>query len=251
MMIDGQISNRVRQTLLWSYKKAQFWLGSSVRTNRIGGTSASFETKEYREFVRAEMFVKEDEMINRLIEAACPDDVFWDVGANIGTHTCFIGPGVGKTVAFEARPETAKRLRRNIELNDINADIHNIALDNCSGTVELGVPSDVDSDVGVGSFSLVRSESSTFEIAAVTADELVESGEVARPTLVKLDVEGSEKRVLEGMEKTLSECRILLCEVHPEHVEESEIREILSEYGFSSVDRLGKRGNQVHLWATI
>jgi Methyltransferase FkbM domain len=49
----------------------------------------------------------------------------------------------------------------------------------------------------------------------VAIDELVASGELPAPTAIKLDVEGAELRVLEGMRETLARHRpTLICETH-------------------------------------
>ena len=49
-------------------------------------------------------------------------------------------------------------------------------------------------------------------------DELVSSGELPPPTVVKIDVEGAELAVLEGMRETIGAHRpAIICELHDTH----------------------------------
>jgi hypothetical protein len=54
----------------------------------------------------------------------------------------------------------------------------------------------------------------------MTIDELVASGELPPPTLVKIDVEGAEVAVLEGMRATIERHRpAIICELHETNAE--------------------------------
>src|SRR6185503_12400127 len=55
----------------------------------------------------------------------------------------------------------------------------------------------------------------TVDIEVVAIDDLVASGRVRPPDLVKIDVEGAEIDVLEGMCKTIEQNRpAIVCELH-------------------------------------
>ena len=55
----------------------------------------------------------------------------------------------------------------------------------------------------------------SIEVAVSSIDELLAAGEVPVPDVVKIDVEGAELEVIEGMRRTLDEHHpVLLCEVH-------------------------------------
>jgi hypothetical protein len=55
----------------------------------------------------------------------------------------------------------------------------------------------------------------TLEVPMVAIDDLVESGSIRPPSLVKIDVEGAELEVIEGMRRTLLKHRpVVLCEMH-------------------------------------
>ena len=59
------------------------------------------------------------------------DDLFLDIGANVGTYTV-LASGVckAKTWAFEPDPETVLSLKRNIEINNLQelVTVHELAL---------------------------------------------------------------------------------------------------------------------------
>src|SRR5262245_19141465 len=69
-----------------------------------------------------------------------PDDLFLDVGANIGSYT-LLASGVCKarTICFEPDPETITLLRRNIDLNGLHGRVvlESAAVGGEEGEVEL------------------------------------------------------------------------------------------------------------------
>ena len=71
-----------------------------------------------------------------------PDDLFLDVGANIGSYT-ILAAGVcnARTIAFEPDPDTARVLRRNIAINHLSAlvDVRESALGGVNGQIAFTV----------------------------------------------------------------------------------------------------------------
>src|ERR1700730_19346905 len=66
-----------------------------------------------------------------LLHVLRPEDIFFDVGANVGTYTILASGGVGaRTLAFEPLPNTFKNLKRNVLVNDIadRVNLYNIAI---------------------------------------------------------------------------------------------------------------------------
>jgi len=56
--------------------------------------------------------------------------------------------------------------------------------------------------------------SDTIEVSTTTVDAFVAASRL-RPDFIKIDVEGAESRVFDGMSETLTQCRpVLLIEIH-------------------------------------
>ena len=147
-----------------------------------------------------------------------PGSVFYDVGAHIGIVSMFGARLVGKSgrvFAFEADPDNAARIKENVRCNNLD-----------QVTV---VPRAVWSSTGRLSFGRASAHSSRNQGAvatdsAATGEEIVEvegvcldefSTDQRMPTLIKIDVEGSEAEVLRGSERLVAQARpVLICEVH-------------------------------------
>lgn len=215
--------------------------GSPV-TRTIDGTTASFAVSSPKEYARASTVHGERPVVADVLRTLESDDVFYDVGANVGTYTCFAGQVVddGNVIAFEPHPANVDRLRENASLNDIQAEVRPVALSNERGSSELAVSGE-NERAGVGTHSLSTGEDGrTLEIETVEGDQLIDEGEIAPPSVVKIDVEGAEQRVLEGLSTALStgRCHTVYCEVHPERLPEFDdsadgIKRLLGEAGYS------------------
>jgi FkbM family methyltransferase len=151
----------------------------------------------------------------QLIEAICPGDCVWDVGANVGYYTVKIADRVGPTgciFAFEPSPENLSKL--SLATKAIEA-VHIIpkALGEKNGTSRFLQGSD---QLGATSRIAEDDVENAVDISMAAADDIVRSGEVVMPNVVKIDTEGYELEVLKGMMATLhnSSLRTVLVEVH-------------------------------------
>lgn len=136
-----------------------------------------------------------------LLHVLRPEDIFVDVGANVGSYTILAASVVGASgYAFEPVPQTFAKLQRNIELNHLEARVvaQNLGLADKAGTLRF--TSDLDAvNHAVASGEVVGN---TIEIAVTTLDSALHE---VSPSLVKVDVEGYETLVLKGGLKTLSD----------------------------------------------
>ncbi|MFP4217729.1 MAG: FkbM family methyltransferase, partial [Salinarchaeum sp.] len=212
---------------------ARFYVHSSAEKWWFGSTS-----------LRGERLVLRD-----LLERIESDDVFLDIGANIGLYSCLVGCTLddGTVIPVEPHPGNATRLAENLVVNDIDTDVVRRAL---GSTARNGTLSAADEPPGTGTPTLVGNTQSssgatvhtgknTVETPVVTGDSLFSAGEIPRPSIVKIDVEGAEVDVLEGLSVTLSTpaCRLVYCEVHPEALKErncepDDVREELRKRGY-------------------
>ena len=137
-----------------------------------------------------------------------PGDTFVDIGANEGMMTLVaaraVGPS-GQVIAFEPNPVPRAILERTLSRNGIDiVVVHGVGLSNMRGTLELSVPF---TNTGEGSFTELGVPGTKVSCPVAVADELLGGDD---PTLVKIDVEGFEMRVLEGLAGTIAKSRSLI-----------------------------------------
>jgi FkbM family methyltransferase len=112
-----------------------------------------------------------------------------------------VGPQ-GRVFAFEPVPKNVEFLRRTLEANRLTTvKLLEAAASNTSGdavirmTENLSTPSLVWHRKNPAATELI--------IKTVVIDQLVEAGEIPPPSFVKIDVEGAEGLVLQGMRNTI------------------------------------------------
>ena len=151
---------------------------------------------------------------------------FVDVGAHIGMYTVAASlalRGRGRVLAFEPNPAARLQLEENLAINGCdNVIVSGRAVADAVGASFLHVPETPDP-----SFSSLEAsrfpEGEPVPVETTTLDREVDAVSL-RPAMVKVDVEGSELRVLAVMERTLESRPVLLVEVSAESGTELERR---------------------------
>jgi FkbM family methyltransferase len=151
-----------------------------------------------------------------------PGDVFVDAGANVGLFALVaaakVGPA-GRVVACEPAPAMRAVLERNARLSGFSwLQAHGVALAERSGCAEFVVFEGEGS--GLSSFRPADLDGGKRQTVPVTTlDELVRAEEAPRVSLVKIDVEGAEARVMRGAAGLIARARPdILIEVEEEHL---------------------------------
>jgi len=142
----------------------------------------------------------EFEDMSFLLHLLRKDDLFVDVGANIGSYTILAGAvRRAHCIAIEPIPATVRYLQQNINLNGINnlVKVYNMGIGEKPGKLRFTSHLDTMNHVITESAEIT---SDIIEIE-VTSIDLALSG--LSPTLIKIDVEGFEDSVIAGSEKTL------------------------------------------------
>jgi len=169
-----------------------------------------------------------------LLEQLAPGDTVVDVGANIGWYTVLASRAVGEdglVIAFEPDPTNFELLRRNVEANGChNVRLERKALSNERGTIELFLHN---RNKGMHSALAFQTPDGSIEVEAIPLDDYL--ADVPRPIdFVKIDVEGAEGMVLEGMRETLvSNAQLkLLVEFAPKRLRRSgcDPRQLLEDF---------------------
>jgi FkbM family methyltransferase len=88
----------------------------------------------------------------------------------------------------------------------------NVALSDTSGTIDSSVTEDLSPGHGTASIS----KDGDSQVHTVRGDQLINEGEIPQPNVVKIDVEGAEWLVINGLKTALAneKCRVVYCEVH-------------------------------------
>jgi len=227
----------------------------TTNTLQVGETTAEFHVSTRPEFRRIEQCMDEREVARDILSQMEPDEVIFDIGANIGVYACLAAKKVttGKIFAFEPHSETRTRLEENVELNNVPVQVLPYALASESGSAELAVEQDV---LGAGTHSLTSARpQSSVTVEQRTGDELVTESNLPNPNVIKIDVEGAEMEVIRGFRRTLSsrDCRVVYCEVHPDRMadfgwSEQKLVEELEELGFST-ETIHQRGREYFIRA--
>jgi FkbM family methyltransferase len=127
-----------------------------------------------------------------------PEDLFLDVGANIGSYT-LLASGVckAKTIAFEPDPQTMALLRRNIDLNGLDGRVllEQTAVGAEDGEVEFTLGWDTCNQVTQGNAERTQ------RVSMRTLDSVAS---LTPATMIKVDVEGYEAQVFRGAQAVLN-----------------------------------------------
>lgn len=140
-----------------------------------------------------------------------PGGIFLDVGANVGVHILGTCSNYKKIIGIEPYPPLVDRLEKTLQINSIrNVEIRNYALSNARGTNQFKIPDK--SNLGTGSLVSKQDETGASDhmiIQTMIGDDLAASEQL--PFIaVKIDTEGAEKLVIDGLEKTLVRDRPLV-----------------------------------------
>lgn len=187
---------------------------------------------------------KEPDTVNWIEDSMQPGDLFFDVGANIGAYSliaakCFAG--AVKVFAFEPAFSNFSQLCRNIALNNCQDAVFPLSLA-LSDQTRIGEFNYYDLETGGALHTLgeaIDYKGDRFtpvliqKMLSYRLDDFIEQFKIPSPTHIKIDVDGIEKAVLQGAQKTLSSPSLRSIDVELEEGEgQREITELLVAKGF-------------------
>ncbi len=172
---------------VWAYSSEPILLDVSRRhTWAFSKTSEELRNRE------AELAVA----IRCLVTAG---HVVYDIGANVGLCSDLLRTCVGdygRVEAFEPNPNLVPALQETFS-TDLRVRVHAVALAETDGELPFYIPSD-DSMGSLGNWSKHNNIVSVVNVRVVSLDSLISASGLARPTFIKVDVEGAEARVFRG-----------------------------------------------------
>jgi FkbM family methyltransferase len=129
--------------------------------------------------------------------------VLLDVGANVGQHSLFASSRYGEVHAFEPYPPLVKVLREQVERNRLShVHVHGIGLADFDGEATYSAPADDRS--GYGGFDNSDPRLKRYSLPVRRGDAFLRDNGITRVDVIKIDVEGSERRVIDGLSSTLA-----------------------------------------------
>ena len=251
MILSNYYLYRIHQAfsrLVFKLIKKQIWTRFALRKNdeipnnlTLTKTLEGYPLKIFNKgFLSSQIYwigCFEPNLYNQLHWLISPGDLFIDAGANLGYFSVIIGHLLksehqqGKILAFEPCSSTFKILKENIDANNLHYIVQLFP-------VGLGSKKEKKT-LHVSTFNELNTfcqphfvESSTQEVKIQALDSFYGYfTQEYKKCIIKIDVEGFEKQVLQGADKFLSDIRtqhvIVEC-----FTDLDEITEILNDYGF-------------------
>ncbi len=231
----------------WFYLREGMSAAVSVR-DPADGETYKFHADSLHAFQRGKNFLtKEPETIEWLRKNVRPDDVFLDIGANVGTFSIYAAKHMsseGRVYACEPHLPTAVQLLQNVAANGVNdrVSVVSVAASNADGFFpfkykrwrqgasgsQLAVEGGIDLAKNVG----------TELKSAMRIDSMVAKGLIRPPNLIKIDTDGLEIPIVEGMQGILqgtNRPRSLLVEIQKGEFDAQS--KLLSSYGYRFAEK--------------
>jgi FkbM family methyltransferase len=170
-----------------------------------------------------------------ILHALRPEDLFLDIGANIGSYTVLASGAVGaSSIAVEPIPETAKVLEANVGINGLGGrvEVRRLALSDEAGKLRF--------TSGFDACNRVAGTDETEGVIEVPVTMLDILCADRVPTIIKIDVEGHEMAVIAGGTRTLRDPRVLAVVMETNGsgrrygVDDADLSQRMAQFGFQA-----------------
>ncbi len=184
----------------------------------VSGVRLALDTNDYASCM---MFYGRfsPELITLMRSVIQRGDSVIDVGAQLGYVTAHLAERVGPAgcvQSFEPDPNALAQLRATVSANGYSwVKIFPVAVSDAEGEIDFNVSPVLGWSTAVKGTH--HTGLSTIRVKATTIDKLARDGQIRRPvSLIKIDVEGFECQVVDGMKETVERDRpVVLAEVNP------------------------------------
>jgi len=138
-----------------------------------------------------------NQYLSSLSNAIC-----FDVGSNVEIHAIQMANVSGKVYSFEPIPFIYQILNKNITLNNLsNIVLFNKALSNFKGESKINL--NLEGNFGASSIDNSALNFREIDINVATGDMITASENILHVDFIKIDVEGHEAKVCQGLTKTI------------------------------------------------
>lgn len=165
------------------------------------------------------------EFYENLLSSSYKPKVFYDIGANYGTHSILLLTHGIRTISFEPNPNCAEYFRLMAEQNDLTIDLRSMALGDTETKLYLNFP---ERDTWLGKLSEGNQASDTSQsvlVKSITLDDFIVNH--PPPDLIKIDTEGFELNVLSGAISLLREFKPIILFESNRDTDRSELFQLL------------------------
>lgn len=177
------------------------------------------------------LLTKEPETI-KWLQKIKRNEIFWDVGANIGLYSVFASIMTGcRTYAFEPESQNYSVLNKNILFNKLEKLIRAYCI-GISNVTEVNSLQLSKLEAGYSGHSLGTS-SNKFNQGCISfsIDDLIDLG-IPCPNHLKIDIDGLEHLVLQGARKNINNINSVLVEIDQKNTKHLQIIEDMKMCGF-------------------
>lgn len=219
-VLDSVLGEKVVQL----YLVGRYKITSYLVPVKVDSANITLLARNKAQVSRINRIYKEEKpVIEHLLSTVESTDIVWDVGADFGFYSSLLSdviPG-SRVYAFEPYHPRVARLRLNLRHNKAKCPVVTTALGN--------------RDASLDGYTDVFNRTSP---SVATGDQLVSDRKVGSPDVIKIDVDGGEYDVLDGLRETLqSEVSRVYVEVHPQNLlsfgrQPEDVREVLGDMGF-------------------
>ena len=147
---------------------------------------------------------------------------FFDVGANVGAHTLFMSTRADHVFSFEPFALVRNEMKRKLaHAQADNVTIFPVALGARGESLPYRVPAGANQGTGtLAELMPANASEETIMVEVVRGDDFFAASQLPAVSLLKMDVEGFETKVLEGLHQTLCRDRppiLMEIQLDPEH----------------------------------
>jgi FkbM family methyltransferase len=220
-----------------------------------------FASPDWLSKYRADSFHEKEPETIAFLNTLTKDSILWDVGANIGIYSIYAGKVAGARVySFEPSMMNLELLFRNVQENNLEnqVTIIPIALSNKNSVLDLymsredlhwaGAHNSIGHNIDQGGKQMDRPKTSS-QISA-TGSSLISNFAMLAPTHIKIDVDGLESLVIQGLEDYLEDIKFILVEIDAKNINENlNISTLLTSKNYSRISEFsGHKFDENQLW---
>lgn len=241
--------------------KTVLGMGIPLRVaQEVDGHTIRFSATSFVEYLlRAQLsYTREQVTMAWIRDCIQPDDVVYDVGANVGAYSLLIGKkvaqGKGKVLSFEPESANFHALNRNVLLNGLSGIVlpYAIAFGDANRASTFFLSSTVPGSAMHG-LDRPESEGVGFEakhvqgVYVMSMDQFCASSAMPFPNHVKIDVDGSERDIVASMSTVLRDPRLksIMIEISGD-ASAGEVEGMIKQAGFKEKAREKWDGKNVY-----